>query len=714
MTGKILWFTFFLIWCCGKSQVKEGWTVPENPRIGLSLSGGGAKGFAHIGVLKVIDSLGIKIDYISGTSMGAIIGGLYAAGYKADEIEKIVLKTDFYTILANEKARQETPFFYKTTDKYLLTLPIKNGRVNVLPKSLSTGQKNIYVLEELLKNVSNITDFSELPIPFMCVATNLESGKREIFENGDLVSAIMASSAFPSLMDPVEINDSLYIDGAITLNFPSEPLKKKGVDIVIGVDLSQPLTPREQLNSVLSIFNQLIDFGIKKENKRQYEFTDIAIKPNLDGLTATSYSDKENILNAGYSEALKYKDLLDQLPKREFSLRSPVYSKFSNIYKIDQLIVENNNIYDHNYIQGKMNLKLPSLETYGSINEKIGKLYATNNYYTINYDLIQHNNENHLKLILSEVDTRFFLKAGLHYDEVFKTGLLLNATIKRLLFRNSIISFDLVVGDKPRYYFNYFIDNGYLPGFGVYSSGMAFDFSGLSIENTNWTWFRNDIFIQSVWNERFAIGGGFNHEYFTTNEYGTENFINPYIFIKSDTRDDRNFPSRGFYMDINGKYLDFFNDLPEKKAFQTNALLNFNIPVLSHTTYQLHIFAGITADKEISPFHKFRAGGIFEQELGNFITFPGLKLAELTDDNMVSISQHIQYRWKKNFFITGNFNILTGFDEVRLKDMTEIYQLSCGLTLGYRSPLGPIKINYSKTLNTRNNGIFNIILGHWF
>src|SRR5690606_19247360 len=112
MTRKILWFSFLLICSFGKSQVKEGFVLPENPKIGLSLSGGGAKGFAHIGVLKVIDSLGIKIDYISGTSMGAIIGGLYAAGYRADEIEKFVMKTDFYTLIANEKTRQETPFFY--------------------------------------------------------------------------------------------------------------------------------------------------------------------------------------------------------------------------------------------------------------------------------------------------------------------------------------------------------------------------------------------------------------------------------------------------------------------------------------------------------------------------------------------------------------------------------------------------------------------------
>ena len=137
------------------AQVKEGFSVPKNAKIGLSLSGGGAKGFAHIGVLKVLDSLGVKVDYISGTSMGAIVGGLYASGYTGKEIEKIVMDTDFYTIIANEKTRQETTFFNKSVDRYILTIPVKDGKVNVLPKAISTGQKNIYLLKELFKNVSS-------------------------------------------------------------------------------------------------------------------------------------------------------------------------------------------------------------------------------------------------------------------------------------------------------------------------------------------------------------------------------------------------------------------------------------------------------------------------------------------------------------------------------------------------------------------------------
>src|SRR5690606_22428273 len=182
-------------------------------------------------------------------------------------------------------------------------IPVKNGKINVLPKAISTGQKNIYLLKELFKNVSTTEDFSKLPIPFMCIGTNLESGAMEVFEKGDLVSSIMASSAFPSLMDPVKIGDSLYIDGAMTINYPSKPLKDKGIDIVIGVDLSQGLANRENLQSAIDILNQVIDFGIQKETKNQYQYTDINIHPDLTGMSATSYDAKAAILDSGYVEA---------------------------------------------------------------------------------------------------------------------------------------------------------------------------------------------------------------------------------------------------------------------------------------------------------------------------------------------------------------------------------------------------------------------------
>ena len=716
----VLFFTIFLSFYL-HSQVKEGFAVPKNPKIGLSLSGGGAKGFAHIGVLKVLDSLGVKVDYISGTSMGAIVGGLYASGYTGKEIEKVVMETDFYTIIANEKNRKETTFFDKSVDKYILNIPVKDGKFNVLPKAISTGQKNIYLLKELFKNVSAINDFSKLPIPFMCIATNLESGKIEIFEQGDLVSSIMASSAFPSLMDPVKINDSLYIDGAMTINYPSKPLKDKGIDIVIGVDLSQGLANRDNLQSAIDILNQVIDFGIQKETKNQYQYTDVNIHPDLTGITATSYDAKRAILDSGYVEAKKYVETLSLLPKRKDELlRVPLNSIYSNVYKIDSLILENSNIFGKNYVQGKMNLRVPSLQTYGGINQMIDRLYSTNNYRLINYDIVQKNDQNYLKLNVTEDDTRFFLKFGLHYDEVFKTGLLLNATAKRLLFRNSTVSLDVVVGDKPRYYLNYFIDNGYIPGFGVYASGMSLDLRDIgSNVYENWNWFRNEAFIQSVWRDKYAIGGGISHDYYEgkftweSSYSDTHNFINPYVFIKTDTQDNTSFPTKGLFLYAEGKVLDLLNKEQEGRTFQLKISSQINFPLNSWLTYRLGLFGGVTVGDEISSFYQYRIGGLFEQNVGNFVKFQGYEFGQLHSKNLLTASSTFQFNFSKNYYADAHLSLGNLFNDIKVDDILHISESSAGITAGYKSPFGQIKLNYSRSLN-RNNNILSVILGHWF
>lgn len=700
------------------SQIKENLVIPKNPKIGLSLSGGGAKGFTHVGVLKVLDSLGVKVDYISGTSMGAIVGGLYAAGYTGKDIERVVMDTDFYSLITDPKPRQETSFFSKSVDKYLLTVPLRNGKVS-LPSSISTGQRNVYLLKELLKNVSNIDDFSKLPIPFMCVGTNIESGRMQIFEKGDLVSSILASSAFPSLLEPVKIGDSIYVDGAMSVNYPSKPLKDKGIDIVIGVDLNQPLAKRENLNSVISIMNQIIDFGIKKETINQYKYTDINIKPDLSGITATSYDNKRQILDSGYVEALKYVDILNKLPKRKFErIRSSINPIYSSVYKIDSLAVENATIYKSNYIRGKMGLTLPSMQTYGSVNKMIDKLYATNNYRFINYDIIQQDNSNYLKLYVTEDEAKHFLKFGLHYDEIFKTGLLLNYSAKRLLFRNSNLSLDMVVGDNPRYYFNYFIDNGYIPGFGIYSTGMTFDLKNFDNNTTEtWDWFRNEVFLQSVWKDKFAIGGGLSHDYFESERNGTnkniEKYLNPYLFLKSDTQNDKDFPTKGFYLNAEGKIIDLFNSELEKKPITIKADIKMNFYISKMFTYRLNLYGGITIGDNLPSFYQYRVGGIFEQPIANYKQFGGYQFASLNDNNIFIASNDFQLRFGKNYFLVGNFSLANMFSSIKFDEAVKLNYSSIGLTAGYKSRFGQIKLNVSKSLN-KHKGVFSVILGHWF
>ncbi len=716
---NILLFFGILFSLYGHSQAKENIYTPKKPKIGLSLSGGGAKGFAHVGVLKVLDSLGVKIDYISGTSMGAIVGGLYASGYSGKDIEKIINDTDFSTILIGEKSRKEATFFDKSVDKYILSFPIQKRKIT-LPSSISSGQNTIYILKELFKNVSNIHDFSQLPIPFMCVATNLETGKTKIFEKGDLIKSIMASSAFPSLIEPVKINDTIYVDGAMAINLPSKPLKDKGIDIVIGVNLSTGLNDKEHINNIVDILNQIIDFGIQKETKNQLNHTDININPNLKDIKITSFDQKKTILDAGYQEALKYIEALKKLPKKstEDEIKIPINPIFSNLYKIDSLAIQHNFIYNKDYIQGKMRLKIPSVQTYKSINKMVDNLYATNNFTLINYDIIHKNNKNILQLSTAEMNNQYMMKFGLHYDKIFKTGLLMNLTFKRLIFNNSTISLDLIIGDNPRYYFNYFIDNGFIPSFGFYASGMSLDLkNNQNLITEKWLWFRNEAFIQSTWRDKFAIGVGISHDYFeiknnTILTKNSKNNINPYIFIKADTQNDKNFPTKGFSLNIEGKYINLIKN-HNHNFLQIKAETDFSFPLNSWITYRLKGFTGLSSLIP-SSFYQYHMGGVFEQNLGNFTSFQGYFLGEEKSANLLTATNYLMFNFKKNYFIIPSFSIAESFDS--FKDFNSLKKIhsSLGITLGYKSPFGPIKINYSHAFKSSSKGIFNIILGHSF
>lgn len=710
--------TLFLSLCIN-SQVKEKLHIPKNAKIGLSLSGGGAKGFAHVGVLKVLDSLGVKIDYISGTSMGAVVGGLYASGYSGKDIEKIMNDADFYDILSNQKSRKETPFFDKSVDKYIISLPIKKRKIS-LPSSISSGQRTFYILKELFKNTSDIKDFSQLPIPFMCVATNLETGETKIFEEGDLIKSIMASAAFPSLIDPVKIGEEIYVDGGIVINFPSKPLKDKGLDIIIGVNLSTGLSDKNQITDIIDVLNQIIDFGIQKETKNQLEHTDINIHPDLQGIKVTSFEQKKIILDKGYNEALKYTNILSQLPKREKEnyMKVPINLSYSNLYKIDSLIVDDNFIYNKDYIQGKMRLKLPSVETYRSINKMVDKLYATNNFSLIDYEIIQKEEKNILKLHTTELDNPYTIKFGLHYDKIFKTGLLINFTLKRLLFNNSTISADIIIGDNPRYYLNYFIDNGFLPSFGIYASGMKFNIKNKeNIATEQRKWFRNEVFIQSTWRDKYAVGFGISHDFFDSyhpilNTTQTEGYFNPYVYIKADTQNDRDFPTKGFNINIEGKYIDFFK-INGHDFLQIKGSIDFSFPINSWITYRLESFAGFST-QDPSLFYKYHLGGIFGQNLGNFFNFNGYLLGQKKENNVLGTTNSFLFNIKKKYYIIPVFSVVDSFESIENINLLQHLHFSTGLTLGYKSPFGQIKLNYSFPIKTNPKGIFNIILGHWF
>ncbi|MCQ4319116.1 patatin-like phospholipase family protein [Stutzerimonas stutzeri] len=279
------------------------------PRTGLVLSGGAARGLAHIGVLKALEEQGVRIDAIAGTSMGAVIGGLYAAGYSVDELEKLALELDWHQVLSDDPPRKDIPFRRKQDDRDFLVkrkLSFRDDGSLGLPLGVIQGQNLALLLERLLVHASDIRDFDRLPIPFRAVATDIANDKKVIFRSGHLPQAIRASMSIPAVFAPVEIDGRLLVDGGMVDNVPMDVARDMGVDRLIVVDIGTPLQPREQLLTVVDVLNQSITMMTRRNSEAQLATLrpeDLLVQPMLATFGSTDFGRAEQLIDAGYRAA---------------------------------------------------------------------------------------------------------------------------------------------------------------------------------------------------------------------------------------------------------------------------------------------------------------------------------------------------------------------------------------------------------------------------
>src|SRR5690606_6915180 len=447
---------FFAIGIMFQAKAQE--EIPaKQPKVGLVLSGGGAKGFAHIGVLKVIDSLGVKIDYVAGTSMGAIVGSLYASGYSGKQLDSIFKSLNFDDVVSDNLPRSAKTFYERdNSEKYAVTLPFDNFKIK-LPSALSRGQNVYNLLSKLTLHVSDVSDFDKLPIPFFCIATNIETGQAVMLDKGNLAKAITASGAFPSLFQPVIIDDNLLIDGGVVNNYPIDELRAKGMDIIIGVDVQDGLASREELVTAPDILLQINNYRTINEMKKKALKTDIYIKPDIKDFTVVSFSEGQKIIENGIASALLKAGELDKLPKSAKDFRHEVAISTTDSISINSINFNGNERYTRAYILGKLNFKPNSTISYIDFNEGINNLVATNNFDTFQYELqkVEGGERYNMTATIKESKIKTFIKLGIHYDDLYKSAALVNLTKKRVLLDNDIVSFDFILGDNVRYNFEY-------------------------------------------------------------------------------------------------------------------------------------------------------------------------------------------------------------------------------------------------------------------
>ncbi|WP_311886158.1 MULTISPECIES: patatin-like phospholipase family protein [unclassified Pseudomonas] len=276
------------------------------PKVGLVLSGGAARGLAHIGVLKALEEQGIKIDAIAGTSMGAVVGGLYASGYKIDELEKLALNIDWQAALSDAPPREDVPFRRKQDDRDFLVkqkLSFRDDGSLGLPLGVIQGQNLSLLLESLLAHTSDTRDFDKLPIPFRAVATDISNGEKVVFRKGHLPQVIRASMSIPAVFAPVELDGRLLVDGGMTDNIPLDVAREMGVDVAIVVDIGTPLRNRKQLTTVVDVLNQSITLMTRSNSEEQLaalKSSDVLIQPALAAFGVTDFGKAQDMIDAGY------------------------------------------------------------------------------------------------------------------------------------------------------------------------------------------------------------------------------------------------------------------------------------------------------------------------------------------------------------------------------------------------------------------------------
>ncbi len=730
---KLLTSFFIVIFTVCYSQNKQ-------PKIGLILSGGGAKGFAHVGVLKEIDKAGLQLDYIGGTSMGAIAAALYAAGYSGAQIEKIVLDTDFVNVLRDKLPRNATTFFEKDHgEKTVLSLPVKKGAVS-FPKGVSKGQNVLNLLYELFSSAEGLTDFSKLPIPFFCVATDVETGGPVILEQGNLPIALRASSSFPTLLTPVNLNDKLLIDGGVANNFPVSILKSKGIDIVIGVDVEGRLYEKEKLNSVVAIMNQVLSYQMYKKSNQEKKGANIYIHPKVYKFGVVDFDKKEEILQKGIEEGAKYAKVFKELAAKQTIKKTRKKLHFdTKKYLISEINLSGSNYYTKSFVLGKLNIKEGDSLTRQEITKRIYLLSATKNYDNIAYNLVPKNKTYALNFTVKESKEYASLNLGVHYDLLYRSGVLANYSQKHLLLNNDLFSLDAVLGDNLRYNLNYFVDNGFFTSFGVNSrfnhfttnakfNPILLDFPTISKINLKYRDFTNQVFIQTAFNRKFTLGVGVEHKNLkiTTGTIRTagasetifddSNYLNSYGYLKLDTFDEKYFVTNGYFADVMFKwYMTSSDALDNFKPFlQGQGTLAFAKTFWNKFTFKMTNQAGFTFNKITSNVFDFYLGGYNQNYINTFVPFYGYDFAELSDRTFIKSEFNFRYAIAKNHHASfiANYGRLEGNV---FRDIDLFKDIKTGYAIGYsyNTFIGPIELKYSFSPDT-NSKILLFNLGFWF
>ena len=683
-------------------------------KVALVLSGGGAKGYAHLGVLRVLEKEDIKIDYIAGTSIGALVGTLYSIGYSIDEIEKVLDNLNIESFLESGADLTGLDLDKKETlKKYSFYINFDNELNYSLPKGLRETEELYLVVKNLLKNYENIKNFDSFPIPLRVVATNLNTGETKSFSEGDIAKVLTASMAIPTIFEPVEVNGALYVDGLVSRNLPVEEAYDMGADLVIASDVGTPVVKKDNYN-ILSVLNQMIAIQSSYITKDSKEKATVLISPDIKNISATDTTKRKDLIELGEVATQGQIAKLREFPKNSSNnKRINIQKEKRNSFVINK--IEYDPKFDKNTIDILNNIFIVLLNkpiSESDIEKKIVDVYNSKYmdklYYTVEDGVLHLDGE---KGHLNRVGVGFNYQTG--YGTTFNVGTDLFFSGK---FGNNInlnFKFGDYLGADLGTLTYYGIRNrfGILTNIGYNESPFfLYDKRRKTAKFMNREAYLNiGIFNQPSNNSMISYGilsklsslkqdtGGSlsqNLEY-------SENQAKTYLRFKYDNLDSISNPMRGIKADL---IYNFSSSIGKSKSNLYGPAYSIKgyIPINSKSSFVYGLNLASLRGDRIRADQRIRLGGMYTNIDNNEFEFYGLNYQEKQVKDLISLTLGFKHKIVYSLYFNTKFNIATFTEDNPLNNndsrLWKNYSKGLGISISYDSPIGPIEFSVSSDL----------------
>ncbi len=692
----------------------------RRPTIGLVLSGGSARGFAHIGVLRYLEKEGIRPDYIAGTSMGSIIGSLYALGYSADEIQKIVYSQNWDFIISNKVAYRNTSMSGKEdAGKYFMEFSLKNKQFT-LPGALIGGQHIMELLNYYEAWQSyGIHEFKKLPIPFFCVAVNLNNGKIAAFTEGYLPDAVRASMAIPSVFTPKNINGITYIDGGIRDNFPTDLMEKIfHPDLIIGSFTG--IRAQKDLSTLTNVLTQTMFLNAFDRYQKTKDLCDILIEPDVSSFGFFSFNKYREIIASGERAAEgKNTDLhllahfCSKYPLQNKRTAAPVITSL----KFDKISIEGLSHISPSFVRKYLACTTGENCTRDTLTSALSSLYGTGYFKYVNYRIEKQGTGNVLIIRLKEKSETFF-KVGVHYDTEYQAVLPFKFTSFNFLIPNAKLTLSGQLSQNPSAALSY----EFLPKIMrrlTPSVGISLDASHLNIDlydpdslshsfSFNYSLFNVNVYAQSEISSSLLFGLKTGINYALIKDF-SQFIFQPEFFFKADTRDDPLFPVHGLFFNLRARYLYNFNpDVDSQTSSYPHSLLgridgSYSCTLFNRLTVEPSFSLGLSDGINVPLSQYFYLGGITSYPRFGNIPLSPLHHFDMFGSNALAFNLSFRYKLSANQFISLFFNAgYTGDSMERLLNFSG-YPAGIGIKYSYNSIIGPVE--FSTLYSTFTSGL---------